>query len=182
MLHQPVLGPVNIRRRNWVLESIEPLEEGLVLQGVLLAVVVGLGSAEETPLVVEVRSHLGLQVGQVHRALRGMAKFSDVVEENLVLVINASIESLNTVVPVVGLGDVVGQQVDVLEVGVLDVLHQPVLGLKKLYMRIYLVLSMKISPRSTQTQEQVLSICRTFQGKHCVFQDGRRYRRETWFA
>ena len=136
VLHQPVLGPVNIRRRNWVLESIEPLEEGLVLQGVLLAVVVGLGSAEETPLVVEVRSHLGLQVGQVHRALRSMAKFSDVVEENLVLVINASIESLNTVVPVVGLGHMVGQQVDVLEVGVLDVLHQPVLGLKKLYMRI----------------------------------------------
>ena len=135
VLHEPVLGPVSISSRDGVLKGVEPLEEGLVLEGVLLAVIVGLGGAEEAPLVVKVSPHLRLQVGQMHCALWSVSQLSDVVEQNLVLIVDPSIEDLDTVIPVIRLGHVVGQQVDVLEVGVLDVLHQPVLRPRQLRLR-----------------------------------------------
>merc|ERR1711990_508711 len=58
VLNQPVGGPVNILLGHGHLEGVQLLEERVVLVVVLLAVIVGLGVAEQTTLVVEVGSHL----------------------------------------------------------------------------------------------------------------------------
>ena len=64
-----------------------------------------------------------------------MSDRPDVVEQDLVLVVNPLVERLNRVIPEVGLWHMVGHEADVLEVGVLDVLHQPVLGPCQLVLR-----------------------------------------------
>ena len=64
-----------------------------------------------------------------------MSNRSDVVEEDLVLVIEPLVERLNGVIPAEGLGHMMGHEANVLEVGVLDVLHQPVLGPGQLMFR-----------------------------------------------
>ena len=58
VLDQPVGGPLKVLLGNGHLDGIQLLEEGVVFVVVLLAVIVGLGVAEQPALVIEVRSHL----------------------------------------------------------------------------------------------------------------------------
>ena len=64
-----------------------------------------------------------------------MTNLSKVVKKLLVLIIQSVVKHLQRVFPVIRLGDMVRQQVDVLEVNICYMLNQPVFGPSKLTLR-----------------------------------------------
>ena len=60
--------------------------------------------------------------------LWGMAQLSEMIKQDLVLIIKSVVENFYGVVPVVRLRYMVWHQTNILEVSVLDVLNQPILG------------------------------------------------------
>ena len=73
-------------------------------------------------------SYLELEFSECLGALGVVGNPSDAVKQDLVLLVQSSTENLKRIVPHIWFWHMVRHDVNVLDVSVLDELHQPVLG------------------------------------------------------
>merc|ERR1719244_2489227 len=106
---------------DWGGDSVQLLEESVMLFRMAITVIVG--------------SHLTLEICQVLAATGMVANFSDSIKKSNVFFVKTRIEHFQAVIPGNGGWDMVGQLANILEVCVLDVLHQPILGICKFRIR-----------------------------------------------
>ena len=127
VLRQPVLGPVDRLTVDGGLHVVEDDKE-LVMLHLVVDTVEELNIAESGLLKVEVELHVLLHLVKTLLAIRVLGDLEDVGEEHVVLTVDTGVVSGEGGVPDVGLRHLVLQVSLVAKVGVLDVLHQPVLG------------------------------------------------------